>query len=281
MKNIFNDFEYDHAEPDEKHYVVSDIAEDTIERVWCLEVEDDRAFVLDGGIPTGNCAFTHADRPEFFGEIKYTLLGGCGAGFSVQRQHIDKLPAIQQRKKQAKMHMVEDSIEGWATAIDVLMSSYFVGGGKYPEYEQRKIFFDLNNVRPKGAPISGGFIAPGPEGLRQALDRIEHLLQGIVLRSDEPQQLRTIDVYDITMHTANAVLSGGVRRSATICLFSPDDDLMLNAKTGSWHIDNPQRARSNNSAVFVRGKNRKGAVQPHDRCHEAIRRAGFRVCQRS
>ena len=54
------------------------------------------------------------------------------------------------------------------------------------------------------------------------------------------------------MHAADAVLAGGVRRSATICLFSPDDEEMLTAKTGNWFIDNPQRGRSNNSAVVVR-----------------------------
>tara|TARA_B100000902_G_scaffold59888_1_gene67081 strand:- start:7917 stop:9416 length:1500 start_codon:yes stop_codon:yes gene_type:complete len=54
------------------------------------------------------------------------------------------------------------------------------------------------------------------------------------------------------MHAADAVLSGGVRRSATICLFSPEDDQMMNAKTGNWFMDNPQRGRSNNSAVIVR-----------------------------
>lgn len=43
-----------------------------------------------------------------------------------------------------------------------------------------------------------------------------------------------------------------VRRSATICLFSPDDEEMLNAKTGNWFIANPQRGRSNNSALLVR-----------------------------
>jgi len=48
------------------------------------------------------------------------------------------------------------------------------------------------------------------------------------------------------------VLAGGVRRSATICLFSADDEEMINAKTGNWFIDNAQRGRSNNSAVIVR-----------------------------
>ena len=34
------------------------------------------------------------------------------------------------------------------------------------------------------------------------------------------------------MNLSAAVLSGGVRRSASICLFDENDSLMLNAKTG-------------------------------------------------
>ena len=199
-----------------------------------------------------NCTSSYADRAEFFGEIFYILLCGAGAGFSVQQHHIKKLPKLTARHKQAKGYVVEDSIEGWASALDVLMSSYFVGGGKYPEYEGRRVFFDLSQIRPKGAKISGGFKAPGPEGLRRSLDKIEYLLQGIVMDSKESVTIKPINVYDIAMHAADAVLSGGVRRSATICLFSPDDEEMMTAKTGNWFVDNPQRGRSNNSAVIVR-----------------------------
>jgi len=199
-----------------------------------------------------NCTSSYADRPEFFGEYFYILLCGAGAGFSVQNHHVAKLPKIHQRTKQAKGYIVEDSIEGWASALDVLMSSYFVGGGKHPDYEGRRVFFDLSQIRPKGAKISGGFKAPGPEGLRRTLDKIEHMLQGLVMDTKEPIDMRPITVYDIAMHAADAVLSGGVRRSATICLFSPEDDEMMTAKTGNWFMDNPQRGRSNNSAVIVR-----------------------------
>ncbi len=199
-----------------------------------------------------NCTSSYVDRPEFFGEVFYILLCGAGAGFSVQKHHVKKLPKITARTKQAKGYVVEDSIEGWASALDVLMASYFVDGGKYPDFAGRRVFFDLSQIRPKGAKISGGFKAPGPEGLRRSLDKIEHLLQGIVLDNKEPIPLKPINVYDITMHAADAVLSGGVRRSATICLFSPDDEEMMNAKTGNWFIENPQRGRSNNSAVIVR-----------------------------
>ena len=199
-----------------------------------------------------NCTSSYADRPAFFGELFYILLCGAGAGFSVQEHHVARLPKIQQRTKQAKGYIVEDSIEGWASALDVLMSSYFVGGGKHPDYEGRRVFFDLSQIRPKGAKISGGFKAPGPEGLRKSLDKVEYMLQGMVMDSKEPVTLRPINVYDICMHAADAVLSGGVRRSATICLFSPEDEEMMNAKTGNWFMDNPQRGRSNNSAVIVR-----------------------------
>lgn len=197
-----------------------------------------------------NCTSTYADRPRFFSELLYVLLCGAGAGFSVQKHHVDKLPDIQERKKQAKGWVVEDSIEGWADALGALVSSYFTDNQQFPEMAGRKVYFDLNNVRPKGAMINGGFKAPGPEPLRRALDKIEHLIQSRVLKGES--RLRPIDVYDIAMHAADAVLAGGVRRSATICLFSPDDEEMVTAKTGNWFVDNPQRGRSNNSAVIVR-----------------------------
>ncbi len=197
-----------------------------------------------------NCTSTYADRPRFFSELFYVLLCGAGAGFSVQRHHADKMPDIQDRKKQAKGWVVEDSVEGWADALGALMSSYFASDQQMPEMAGRKIYFDLNQVRPKGAMINGGFKAPGPEPLRRALDKIEHLIQSRVLKGES--RLRPIDIYDIAMHAADAVLAGGVRRSATICLFSKDDEDMLKAKTGNWFVDNPQRGRSNNSAVIVR-----------------------------
>ena len=76
-----------------------------------------------------NCTSSYVDRPEFFGEVFYILLCGAGAGFSVQKHHVKKLPKITARTKQAKGYIVEDSIEGWASALDVLMASYLVDGG--------------------------------------------------------------------------------------------------------------------------------------------------------
>jgi len=210
--------------------------------------------ILKNHMKMYNCTSTYADRPEFFGEIFWVMLCGAGAGFSVQKHHISKLPKIKLRTKQPKLHVVEDSIEGWATALDVLMASFFEGGGKYPEYEGRRVYFDLSLIRLKNSMISGGFKAPGPEPLRLALDKIEYLLQGLTLSKKGGIELKPIHVYDIVMYAADAVISGGVRRSATICLFSPEDEEMATAKTGNWFTDNPQRGRSNNSAVIVRSK---------------------------
>src|SRR5210317_1500310 len=52
-----------------------------------------------------NCTSSYADRAAFFGEFFYILLCGAGAGFSVQKHHVAKLPMIRPRTKQAKTHV--------------------------------------------------------------------------------------------------------------------------------------------------------------------------------
>ena len=197
-----------------------------------------------------NCVSSYADRAEFFGEFMYMLLCGAGAGFSVQGHHIVKLARIENTFKEGSVTCyIQDSIEGWADAIDVLMSSYFEDGGKHPRFSNHVVNFDYSQIRPKGSFISGGFKAPGSEPLKNCIELIRSLLNRL-----NGNSLRPIDVYDICMYIADAVIAGGVRRSATICLFSKDDKEMMNAKTGNWFIDNPQRGRSNNSAVLVRSE---------------------------
>lgn len=223
---------------------VSSIEEAVVEEdVWCLEVEEEAAFVLDFGLTTGNCSFSYCDRIRFFSDAFYLLLCGTGVGFSVQKHHVAKLPLLvgPNRTVLPRTHVIEDSIEGWAEAARDLISTYFMGGVE--------VEFDASQVRPKGARISSiSGLAPGPEPLLTALDAVRKVLDRCV-----GHPLRTIDAYDIVMHLSCAVLSGGVRRSATIALFSVDDEDMMNAKTGDWFKTEPQRARSNNSAVLLRG----------------------------
>ena len=195
-----------------------------------------------------NCSFGYIDRPAAFSEAMYLLLCGCGVGFSVQYKHANKLPKTFALTKGTKVFEAEDSIEGWANCVKALIESYMV---KKSEHFGFDVVFDLTKIRPEGALIAGQFKAPGPEGLRTSLRKARDVIENR-LQNKDTVQLHPIDVYDILMHFSNAVLSGGVRRSATICLFSKDDAEMMNAKTGSWFIDNPQRARSNNSVLLVK-----------------------------
>lgn len=205
-----------------------------------------------------NCCSTHIDRNRVFQELMYILLCGCGAGFSVQEHHVDKLSKIEKRNKEEKIFVVEDSIEGWSDAIGVLMASYFTEGKEFQEFRGHKVKFDLTKIRAKGTLIAGRFKAPGPDGLANSLKMIEFVIERRLdseLFNQDPykNKLRPIDAYDVIMHTSDAVLSGGVRRSATLCMFSHTDEDMLNAKTGSWFHENPQRGRSNNSVTLLKG----------------------------
>ena len=188
-----------------------------------------------------NCAFTYLDRLEAFREAFYLLLCGCGVGFSVQARHVAKLPAFARRPEGAAPvhHVVADTIEGWADALHVLLEQAVAG---------RSVEFDYSHIRQEGAPLrTTGGKAPGPGPLYHTLTRIDRILHGATGR-----RLRTIEAYDILCWAAKAVLSGGVRRSATICLFSVDDTEMAAAKTGNWLAEHPQRVASNNSAVVIR-----------------------------
>ena len=204
-----------------------------------------------------NCITSFCDRLRFFQECMYLLLCGCGTGFSVQKHHVEKLPILVKEKKGTKKFIIEDSIEGWSDAIGVLVTSYFQQEELFPEYVGKAVNFDYSNIRPAGSYLgSSSGKAPGPEPLKNALTNIKKILDGALkdmeFASKSIRKLSAIQAYDIVMHSADAVISGGVRRSATICVFSPDDEDMAKAKTGNWFIENPQRGRSNNSALLLR-----------------------------
>lgn len=216
-----------------------------------------------------NCSFSNVDRPEFFREYFFLLLSGCGVGFSVQRHHVARLPLLPARAPVYDLpvwhYHVEDCIEGWADALHALFQSF---------YEGKKIEFDFSAIRPRGTPLrTSGGKAPGHLPLKQALARIETMLEQAAGRA-----LRPIEVYDIAMFTAKAVLAGGIRRSATICLFSPDDEEMMNAKTGNWFETNPQRSASNNSALLSRDAANADAFRRLFNAQKQFGEPGFFFC---
>jgi len=191
-----------------------------------------------------NCAYLPINHPDSFAETMFLLLGGTGVGYSVQKHHVEKLPAIRKPyTKRKKRFLIGDSIEGWADAIKVLMKSYFYGGSR--------IEFDFSDIRPKGAQlVTSGGKAPGPQPLKECILKIKGILQD----KEDGERLTTLETHDIVCHIADAVLAGGIRRAALISLFSADDSEMISCKSGPWWENNPQRGRANNSAVLMRHK---------------------------
>ena len=198
-----------------------------------IEINNTRVF---------NCSYLPIDDLAAFSEIMFLLLSGCGVGYSVQQDHIDKLPEIRKPLK-SKRYLVGDSIEGWADAVKVLMKAY-LRGGPAP-------IFDFRDIRPKGAQlITVGGKAPGPEPLKIALIHVQAILD----RKKDGDKLTSLECHDIICHLADAVLSGGIRRAALIALFNLDNEDMLTCKFGSWWEENPQRGRANNTAVLINSK---------------------------
>jgi hypothetical protein len=70
-----------------------------------------------------------------------------------------------------------DTARAAFSKIGVLMASYFQDdNNEFKEYQGYVINFDTSLIRPDGAPITGGFKAPGPKGLEAALIKIENVI---------------------------------------------------------------------------------------------------------
>ena len=190
-----------------------------------------------------NCAYAPAESTKFFSELMFLLLGGTGMGYSVQRRHVNQLPKIKTPESDCEYkYQVQDSIVGWSDAVKVVCKAFF-NAGTLP-------IFDYRDIREKGAElITTGGQAPGPEPLRVCIERLTVILRAAVGRKLEP-----VEVHDMACVIADAVLAGGIRRAAMICLFDRDDEAMLTCKAGEWWITHPARARANNSAVLPRGE---------------------------
>jgi len=191
-----------------------------------------------------NCAYLPLDSVTAFSETMFLLLSGTGVGYSVQKEHVQSLPMVcGPNVDRSRRFLISDSIEGWADAIKILVKAYFYGNSSP--------VFDYRDIRPKGATLkTSGGKAPGPEPLKVCIEKIRKLLDTIVGR-----RLTPVEAHDIQCHIADAVLSGGIRRSAMISLFSADDEEMITCK-GQLKISNWELSKSGESYrgfCFYRG----------------------------
>lgn len=206
-----------------------------------------------------NCTGSYIDRIEFFQELMHLLLCGAGAGYSVQRVHTEKLPKLKgvDEKSDPVNIVIDDSIEGWAFAVGEVVKVHYLG--------LPSINFDYSLIRPKGSFISGGFKAPGPEPLKKCIEKLNKVLRKIKGRKATPFEL-----HRMACIIADAVISGGIRRSALLCQFDADDEEMLNCKIGNWFSEYPELARANNSAVILPNT----AKETYDKIFESIKEFG-------
>jgi ribonucleoside-triphosphate reductase (thioredoxin) len=199
-----------------------------------------------------NCSVRHVDSLRSFSEIFYLLLCGCGVGIGLSKQFLDRLPDLvsaDDKSGTVISYVVEDDIEGWADSVEALLMCYF----RNTPLTGRKIVFDYSRIRPKGTPLkTGGGKAPGYKGLKQSHTKIKALLDYIIEECGQTR-LKSINAYDILMHEADAVLSGGVRRSATSVVFQPDDDDMMNAKT-FFKVDKHKRFAKDEDTGLYHGQ---------------------------
>ena len=186
-----------------------------------------------------NCAYMPIDDIKSFDECMYILLCGTGVGYSVERQYINKLPEIPEELFNSDTKIiVKDSKEGWAKALRQLIALLY--SGEIPKY-------DVSLVRPAGARLKVfGGRASGPEPL---IDLFEFIIYKF--KNATGRKLNSLEVHDIVCKIGEAVVSGGVRRSAMISLSNLSDDRMKNAKSGNWYDYEPQRALANNSVAYT------------------------------
>ena len=186
-----------------------------------------------------NCSYIAVDDSKAFDEAMMILLCGTGVGFSVERQHIARLPEVPEKLFDAEdVIVVHDSKEGWAKAYRKLVAMLYAG--EIPRW-------DVSGVRPAGAKLKTfGGRASGPEPL---VDLFRFTID--IFRKAAGRRLNSIECHDIMCKIGDIVVVGGVRRSAMISLSNLSDDRMRHAKSGQWWEGNAQRALANNSAVYT------------------------------
>ncbi len=186
-----------------------------------------------------NCSYLTISRQRAFDEMFYILMCGTGVGYSVERQYIGQLPEVAEEIHETDSTIVvADSKIGWASSYRELISLLY--SGKIPKW-------DLSKVREAGAPLKTfGGRASGPEPLDDLFKFTVEVFKQAIGR-----KLTSIECHDLCCKIGEAVVVGGVRRSACISLSNLTDDRMRRAKSGDWWIDNPQRRLANNSVCYT------------------------------
>tara|TARA_R110000851_G_scaffold153657_2_gene295676 strand:+ start:2234 stop:4036 length:1803 start_codon:yes stop_codon:yes gene_type:complete len=185
-----------------------------------------------------NCSYLPIDNPRAFDEAMYILMNGTGVGFSVERDHVEKLPVVNETFHRSNTTIVvDDSRIGWVKSLREMIACLYAG--QIPKW-------DVSRVRPAGARLKTfGGRASGPKPLEDLFHFCIAKFTGAVGR-----KLYPIECHDIMCKIGDVVVVGGVRRSALISLSNLGDDQMRHAKSGEWWKFEGQRSLANNSVSY-------------------------------
>jgi ribonucleoside-triphosphate reductase len=196
-----------------------------------------------------NCAFVKIDEPvRPFCWAMDMLALGCGVGFSIQKEHVNKLPVVREWFKAPERvndagadFIVPDSRQGWVKLLGKTLKAAFLSQNR----KSGSFTYSTQVVRGKGTPIKGfGGVASGPEDLVWGIGEISKILD-----KRKGRKIRPVDALDLMNIIGAIIVAGNVRRSAEICLGDPEDIEYLLSKR--WDFTNipSWRAMSNNSVV--------------------------------
>ena len=185
-----------------------------------------------------NCSYLPVDDPKSFDEAMFILLCGTGVGFSVERQHVQKLPEVPDLFESETTIVVRDSKEGWAKAYRQLLA--LLWAGEIPKW-------DVSRIRPAGARLKTfGGRASGPGPLVELFNFSVN-----TFKNAQGRKLSSMECHDLMCFIGQIVVVGGVRRSAMISLSNLSDDRMRHAKSGQWWETAAHRALANNSVCYT------------------------------
>jgi adenosylcobalamin-dependent ribonucleoside-triphosphate reductase len=170
-----------------------------------------------------NCAMVSTrdidrnDPGALFAWVMDALMLGIGVGFDTLGQ--DKQMSIYAPTEPASIYEIPDTREGWVESVRLLINSFLRQNQPIQEFT-----YDL--IRPLGAPIKGfGGVASGPAPLIDLHTRIRN-----VIGSRAGELLDSRAIVDIVNLIGTCVVSGNVRRSATLALGTPEDEGFINLK---------------------------------------------------
>jgi len=170
-----------------------------------------------------NCAMVSTrdidrnDPGALFAWVMDALMLGIGVGFDTLGQ--DKQMSICAPTEPASIYEIPDTREGWVESVRLLINSFLRQNQPIQEFT-----YDL--IRPLGAPIKGfGGVASGPAPLIDLHTRIRN-----VIGSRAGELLDSRAIVDIVNLIGTCVVSGNVRRSATLALGTPEDKGFINLK---------------------------------------------------